>query len=270
MISIFAEIYPMSTAEVILLIISGLMVGFINTLAGGGSIISLSVLIMLGLPATLANGTNRIAIMLQTLVATGSFRHQKVLDSKKGLWLGIPSVLGSVLGARIAVDIKEDLFEKAIAVILLVMLVIILMRPKRWLFGNEELVDRKVSLSQVIIFFLIGVYGGFLHVGVGYFLLAAIVLGAGYDLVRANAIKVLIVLLYSPFALMVFLLHGQVRWDYGLIMAIGNVTGALIASRMAVSKGAAFVRWVMIVLILVTSADLLNILDIRGLVSAII
>lgn len=260
----------MSAAEVILLIIAGVMVGFINTLAGGGSIISLSVLIMLGLPAPVANGTNRIAIFLQTLAATGSFRQQKVLDSKKALALGIPSILGSVLGAQIAVDINETTFERAIGVILLMMMFIILAKPKRWLKGREELTRKKVNIWQVIVFFFIGVYGGFIHAGVGYFLLAGIVLGAGYDLVRANAIKVMIVLLYAPFTLLVFILNGQVEYWYGLVMAIGNVSGAVIASRLAVNKGTVFVQWVIVVVILMTSAHLLGIVDIKSFIASIV
>ena len=98
--------------EIVALIVAGLMVGFINTLAGGGSIISLSVLMVLGLPANVANGTNRIAIAVQTLTASGSFRQQKVLDTRKGIILGIPAVLGSIVGALIAVDINEDFFER--------------------------------------------------------------------------------------------------------------------------------------------------------------
>lgn len=260
----------MSLVEAILLIIAGLMVGFINTLAGGGSIISLSLLIMLGLPAPIANGTNRIAIFLQTLAATSSFRQQKVLDAKKALYLGIPSIFGSILGAKIAVDIDEKVFERAIAIILLMMMIIILAKPKRWLKGREELVHRKVNIWQIILFFFIGVYGGFIHVGVGYFLLAGIVLGAGYDLVKANAIKVMVVLLYAPFTLLVFILNDQVAYGYGLVMAIGNVSGAIIASRLAVTKGTLFVQWVMVAVILLTSAHLLGIFDLKSLIASII
>jgi len=102
--------------------------------------------------------------------------------------------------------------------------------------------------------------------GVGYFLLAGIVLSAGYDLVKANAIKVLIVFLYTPITLIIFIFAGQVNYGYGLVLAIGNVIGALIASRMAVSKGAGFVRWVIIIVIILTSAHLFKIVDIEQLI----
>ena len=145
----------MTIVEIIVLIISGLLVGFINTLAGGGSIISLSVLMLMGLPAPVANGTNRIAIIIQTLTATTSFRQQKVLDSKKGWILGIPAIIGAVIGAWIAVDINEVILERAMAVIMLVMLVFMVYNPKKILYGQKDLVEKKVSIWQIIIFFFI-------------------------------------------------------------------------------------------------------------------
>ncbi len=256
--------------EIIALIVAGLMVGFINTLAGGGSIISLSVLMVLGLPANVANGTNRIAIAVQTLTATSSFRQQKVLDTRKGIILGIPALLGSIIGALIAVDINENIFEKAIGVIMLVMLVFILYNPKKWLSGKDELIKKKTSIYQIGLFFLIGIYGGFIHMGIGYFLLMGLVFGIGYDLVKANAVKVFIVLLYTPFALIIFLIYGQVNWEYGLTLTIGNVVGALIASRLAVKKGVAFVRWVIVIVILLTSGHLFGLYDIKKIAESAI
>ncbi len=259
----------MSIFEITALITAGALVGFINTLAGGGSIISLSVLMMLGLPATVANGTNRIAIAVQNLTAVSSFRQQRVLEVKKGLLLAIPAIVGSVIGAWIAADINELIFERAVAVIMLFMLVFILYKPQRWIKEQSELTTKGITFWQVVIFFLIGIYGGFIQLGVGYFLLAGIVLGAGYELVKANAIKVLIVLLYTPFTIIVFLMNDQINWAYGLVMTIGNVAGAFIASRMAVKKGAAFVRWVIVLVILLTSAHLLGIINIKAIVQSL-
>ena len=213
----------MSIYEIVALIVGGLFVGFINTLAGGGSIISLSILMyVMGLPANVANGTNRIAIVLQTLTASRNFKKQNILDWKKGLKLGLPSVIGSIVGAWIAVDINEELFEKVMAVIMIVMLVFIFYKPQLWLNGQKDLMEKKVSPFMMLLFFFIGIYGGFIHVGIGYLLLIAIVLGAGYDLVKANAIKVFIVLMYVPFSLAVFMYNDQVHYKYGLILALGN------------------------------------------------
>ena len=256
--------------EVVALIVSGVLVGFINTLAGGGSIISLSILMFLGLPAPVANGTNRIAILVQTVTAVTSFRQQKVLDYRKGLLLAVPAVVGAVIGAYIAVDINEKIFERAMAVIMLLMLIFILYNPKKWLYGKKELQERKVGYREIIIFFGIGIYGGFIHMGVGYLLLASLLLGIGYDLVRANAVKVMIVMLYIPFSLAVFLINDQVNWAYGLILTIGNVIGAFVASRLAVKKGVNFVRWVIVIVILLTSGHLFDLYDIQALIGVIL
>jgi len=260
----------MGTVEIIALIVAGLFVGFINTLAGGGSIISLSLLMFLGLPAGVANGTNRIAIMIQNVIATSSFKQQKVLDLKKTLWLGIPAVVGSVIGALIAVDLTDRVLEIAMGIILLLMLVFILSNPKKWLQGNIELEKMKVNFKHIIVFFFIGVYGGFIQVGVGYLLLAALILTAGQSLIKANASKVMIILMYLPFSLIIFLLDDQVNWEYGLIMTIGNVIGAFVASRLAVKKGVNFIRYIIIAVILITAGHLFGFIDMQSIFGSLL
>lgn len=260
----------MEWVEIITLIVAGLMVGFINTLAGGGSIISLSVLMMLGLPAPIANGTNRIAIAIQTATASASFRQQNVLPVNKSLLLAIPAIIGSLIGAWIAVDINEDILEKAIGVIMLVMLVFILYKPQKFIYGRAEIAEKPLTWKIYLIFFLIGIYGGFIHMGVGYFLLLGIVVGAGFDLVKGNAVKVFIVLLYTPFTIFVFLFNDLINWKYGLILAIGNVAGAFIASRLAVSKGVVFVKWVIVIVVLITAADMFGLFDFKSLFAALL
>jgi uncharacterized protein len=257
----------MTWLEITLLIGSGILTGFINTLAGGGSVISLSVLMFLGLPPQVANGTNRIGVLFQTLSSTGSFRRYKVLSLKEGIRLAIPAVIGSLIGAQLAVDINKQVFNTVIAILLVLIMILMFIKPSQWIKGNEELIGKRPGWIQLLVFFSIGLYGGFIQVGVGYFLLAGIVLGAGYNLVKANALKVWIVLLYTPFALFVFIMNDQVNWAFGLVHAIGNVIGALVATRMAVKRGAEFVRWVIVAFIIITAADLTGIIDVRGWLS---
>lgn len=242
-------------------IAAGFACGFINTLAGSGSLITLPLLIFLGLPATVANGTNRVAILLQNIVGVSSFRQQKVLDLRGGLILAVPAVIGSLIGAQIAVNLDEETMRRVIGVLMVVMLIVILVRPKRWLQGHGGETSRQTSWVKLTVFFLIGVYGGFIQAGVGIFLLAGLVLGAGYDLVRANAVKVLIILCFTVFALAVFVLNDQVRWTVGLILAVGNMLGAWVASRMAVKRGAGFVRWILIAVVAVSAVILLGLAD---------
>jgi uncharacterized membrane protein YfcA len=253
----------MSWAEVTMLIVSGILVGFINTLAGGGTIITISLLIFLGFPITMANGTNRIAVLLQTLVAVLTFRKQKILDTKKGLILCLPSIVGSVSGSLVAVAIQADILEKMVALAMFLMLFFIVYKPERWLKSQNKPDDNKVNWYEHLAFLIIGFYGGFIHIGVGFFMIAALVLLSGFDLLKANAIKNLLVLAYAPFSLLIFMYYGQVNWEYGLVLSIGNVIGAFVASRFAVSWGAGFVRWVMILVIIITGLQLLDVYDFK-------
>jgi len=242
-----------------MLILTGFSVGIINTLAGSGSVIAFSILMALGIPAPMANGTIRIGVVMQTATASFRFFRNSKLDLKKGLILGIPIVIGSISGALIAVNMPHDLFEKIIGGVLLLLLVFIIFDPKRWIQEQQEKTKKKVSALQFLIFLFVGMYGGFVHIGVGIFLLSALVLQAGYDLVKANALKVFLVLLYSPFALGIYILDGQVEWVLGLVAAIGNFAGGWVGSQLAIKKGSKFVRGLLILVILVFSGHLLGI-----------
>lgn len=250
----------------ILLIIAvigvGFVAGFINTLAGSGSLLTLPLLMFLGLPANVANGTNRIAILLQNVVGVSSFKQKKVLNMKQGLWLGIPAVLGSFVGAQIAISMNEEIMRKTIGGLLVIMFFLIIYKPDKWIKGQAGQVEEKPGVLKMIIFFFIGLYGGFIQAGVGFFLLAGLVLGAGMDLVRANALKVFIVLLYTPIALLIFMLNDQVDYKLGLTLAVGNMLGAFVGARATISWGPKFVRYVLLIAILVSSIKLLGVIDI--------
>ena len=251
-----ANIY--SPGIIALLILAGFMVGVINTIAGSGTVITYSLFMMLGLPVNFANGTIRLGVIMQTLASTLNFKKHNALDWKKGFKLALPVVIGSIVGAQIAVEINEAVFEKVLAGILLIMLFFIFYKPDRWIKNQVQKIQNKPTIIQLLLFFAIGLYGGFIHIGVGIFMLSVLVLNAGYDLVKANAIKVMIVFLYSPFALAVFIMNDQVHYGIGLIAAIGNIFGGIVGSRMAISWGSNFVRWVLMVVIIVFSAYLLQ------------
>ncbi len=220
-------------------VLAGFLAGFINTLAGSGSLISLPMLIFVGLPATVANGTNRVAILLQNVVAVRGYRAHGMLDGQLALRLALPTTLGAILGARVAVDLPEIAMRRAIGVVMMAMLFVLLVNPKRWILGHPEHAPVRLGWKNGALFFFIGVYGGFIQAGVGLFLLAGLVLAAGLDIVRANAIKVFIVLFYTVPTLFVFLLHRQVSWSWGLLLAAGNMSGAWVGTRFAARPGAA-------------------------------
>ncbi len=246
----------------IAVIAAGFACGFINVMAGSGSLITLPLLIFLGLPANIANGTNRVAILMQNIVAVSIFKQQKVLNVKHGLLLAIPAMAGGFAGAGIAVSINEDVMRTVIGILMVIMLFVVIIRPRRWLEGKGgENIETRFRWHNIPVFFAVGMYGGFIQAGVGIFLLAALVLGAGYDLVKANAVKLLIVLAFTIWALGVFIYNDQVNWQVGAILGIGNMAGAFVATRMAVKKGAKFVRWVLILVVAGSALKLLGLLD---------
>jgi len=260
----------MTLPEIIVIIIVGIFVGFINTLSGGGSVISLTLLIILGLPANIANGTNRISIFFQTLSSVGSFTRQKMFNTLKPVWLGIPATLGSVLGAVLAVDVNEKAIEIAMAVSMVIMLFFVFYKPDKWLKEKSSLLSKPLKWWQFLIFFLIGFYGGFIQVGVGYFLMMALVLGIGYDLVKANAVKNLIVFFYAIFALLVFIIDGKINYLVGLILSVGSIIGALIASYLAVKKGAGLIRLVIVLSVILTLLQITGLVDFSVLLRKIL
>ncbi|MDR2972379.1 MAG: sulfite exporter TauE/SafE family protein [Bacteroidales bacterium] len=237
--------------SIIILICSGIIVGFINTLAGGGTVISMSVFMYFGLPPLVANGTNRVAIVFQNLTAVSYFQKNKFIDWQKVLHLGIPIVLGSLTGAGIAGYISNQWFQYIFAAAVILFGISMLLNPNRYIHERTDLVNRKITLWQYLIYFLLGIYGGFVHVGIGYLLLAVLVLSNGYDLLKANVLKSVLILCYVPFSLSIYAIQGNVCWSFGLVHAIGNMIGAGLAARLAVKKGAAFIRYIVLILIVI-------------------
>lgn len=247
-----------------LLIFAGIASGFVNMLAGNGSLITLPALIYAGLPAGAANATNRVGVTLQNIVGVVGFHRQGALDLRGSLIFSIPTVAGSIAGALLAVDINEAIFRHVLAVVMLIMLVVMLVNPERWVTGKIRSYSGRVSPTQFLIFFAIGIYGGFLQAGVGIFLLAGLVLGPGYDVVRANAVKVAIVFTLTLASLIVFQANAMIRWMPGLVLGAGNMLGAWVGTHVAVSRGAVWVRWFVIVVVVISAAHLLGVLERLG------
>jgi len=246
--------------EIILLLIgSGFLIGVINTVAGSGTAIGYAVFMALGLPPAWANGTVRIGVLPQTFAAVYNFWKHKLLDLKNAFKISIPITLGSIAGAQIAVSIDQNIFKYVIGAAMIFFLILMLIKPEKWIKGSKTDYPEKSKWWHYILYFFIGTYGGFIHIGVGIFLLFALVLVSGYDLVRANSLKVFVVFIYTPFALAVFIINGEVYYMLGLISAIGNTLGGIFASKYAIKKGAGFLRWVLIVVISVFTAYLFKV-----------
>lgn len=237
--------------HIIAVIFVGLAAGFINTVAGGGSSITLPMLMFLGLPANMANGTNRIAILLQSLVGVTEFRREKVLKINDGWRLSIPSALGALVGAMVAVEVSDDWMRWFITGIMVCMLLLVVFNPEAWIKQQAGEIIPKTGWFQYFIFFLIGFYGGFIQVGVGFLLLAGLVMGSGLDLVRANGLKVMIVLVYTIVALVIFWANHQVHLWMGVLLGIGSMAGAYLGARFTIRGGAVYVRYFLIAMLIV-------------------
>ncbi len=233
----------------------GVIAGFINTLAGGGSLLTLPILIFLGLPTAVANGTNRLAIIVQCFFAVTGFKRKGISNFKLSLLLSVPALLGAIIGAQIAIDMSDILFKRVLAIVMLFALGFTLWNPRQKLTSvvnfqsgteNSSLISprRNQLIITLIVFFFIGLYGGFIQVGVGFIIIAALTTITGFNLVVTNSHKVFIAGIYTIFALIVFAVNGKVCWKIGLCLAAGMGLGGWIGSHWAVDKGERWIRLV--------------------------
>jgi uncharacterized membrane protein YfcA len=249
-----------SITQIIVVIVVGIVGGFVNTLAGGGSLLTLPALILIGLPSAMANGTNRVAILMQNVTAVAGFKQQGVADFKFSLGLSVPAVVGAILGAKLAVDISDALFQKVLAAVMLLVVGLILWNPTRSWQGDQAVLNPKRRLLAMIAFFFVGVYGGFVQAGVGFIIIATLVLITGLDLVQTNSHKVFVVGVYTLAALATFALSGKVNWGIGLILGVGNGIGGWIGSQWAVVGGEKWIKVVLAVAVVAMAAKLLGLL----------
>ena len=230
-----------------LLLVVGVVTGAINTVAGGGSFLTLPVLIFLGLPAGVANGTNRVGVLMQCAAGAWSFDRDGVLDRRAALWASIPTCIGAVVGTVLAVYISNEAFERVLAFLMLAITLLSFWKPR----PSESLTESRTKLGILAIsFFFVGVYAGFVQAGVGFLILAATTF-AGLDLVRGNAVKMIAVLACTPISLAIFWWNGMVLFWPGFALGLGSVLGALLAARWAVRKGHGPLRLVVSVAVVV-------------------
>ena len=229
-----------ATLGVLALLVAGFVSSVVNTIAGGGSFLTLPLLIFLGLPAAEANGTNRLGIVFQNAAAVWGFHRARVLEWRTGLRAAVPATAASVLGAWLALRVGDRDFRRILAFVMLAATLWTIAEP---LFARRRTEPPAARPGFALaMFVLAGLYGGFVQAGVGFLLLAATTL-SGLDLVRGNAVKVLVVLLVTAAALALFAWDGKVRWIEGAALAAGSVAGSLVGVRLAVIKGERWLRW---------------------------
>ena len=237
--------------QIPLILITGIAAGFLNVVAGGGSLLTLPVLIFLGLPAATANGTNRVAVAIQCATGVAGFRAKGFSDFRFSALLTLPAIIGALFGAKIAIDTPDDIFNLVLAAIMVGVLSLTLFSSARKPEGESIDLSAARKFATLIAFFFIGIYGGFIQAGVGFIIIAALTSINRFDLVRANAIKLFVSFFFTIVALGIFIYNGNVDPFLGLTLALGNATGAWFGSNWAVDRGE---KWIKVVLVVTSLA----------------
>lgn len=242
----------MTTEYALLLIGTGLIAGIINTVAGGGSNLTLPALMVMGMPPDVANATNRVGVLLQNVTAMLGFKKHGKLPQEDLGWIVLPTVIGGVLGAVTAAFAPVDILKPLLLGTMLALTALMLVFP--------EVVAPPVGTAPFTVrerpgawlgLLGAGFYGGFVQAGVGFILIAAIAGTLRYDLVRTNALKVVCLVAFTGLALLVFVVRGQVWWVPGLILACGSMVGAHIAVKFAIRADPAVLKWFLFLMTLV-------------------
>lgn len=240
----------------ILITVVGFIAGFVNTLAGGGSIITLPAMILVGLDPTVANATNRLGIVLSAVSAAAGFKSKKVSVLPFSLYVGIAATIGAIFGAMIAVEFDKKLFNRVLAIIMIVIVVLMVLQPRMKRVMDQEYLTGKPLWITLIVFLILGVYGGFINAGMGLLMILWLNIFNGMNLIRTNATKVLVTAIYTSAALVVFIWNDLIDWFIGLLLAFGNMVGGWIAARLSVKKGEGFIRSALVVMVVLMAIRL--------------
>jgi len=219
--------------QITIAIAGGFVAGIINTLAGNGSAITLSILTeVIGLPGNLANGTNRVGILFQSIASTFSFTKNKKLDVTRSKFIIGVTIIGAVAGVVTAVNVSNEAFKSVFKILIVLMLFVILVKPKRWFIATDLEQSLPIYIS-IPLFLCLGFYGGFIQMGMGVFFLASMVLIAKYNIIEANAVKIAVVTIYTFLVVAIFHWKGLIDWKIGGIIAIGQASGGYLAAQFA-------------------------------------
>lgn len=219
--------------DFLIVLLGSALAGSVNTLAGNGSAITLTILTaVIGLPDNLANGTNRIGVFSQTSLSAWAFYRNGQLRLRRSRLPILLTVLGALGGVAVAVNISNESFRQVFRFLMLFMLIVVLVKPKRWLRETDANFQPTLWLA-IPLYLAIGFYGGFIQMGMGVFFLAIMVLFARYSLLEANAVKLFVIGVYTSVVLLIFHLRGLVNWEVGLLMAVGQSIGGYLTAHYA-------------------------------------
>lgn len=242
--------------QIPLIFLVGAAAGFINIMAGGGSVLTLGTMMLLGLPASVANGTNRIGILIESVSAAAAYKSERFSEVKESLKLGVWTIPGALLGSYYAISISSLMFQRILAVVM-IFVVITLFLPKSKSDGAEE----KRGIGRFFIYpamLGVGIYGGFIQAGVGFLLMASLRHILKLDLVKVNMHKIYVVLIYTLPVLFIFGFTGNIYWTWAVSLSAGMAVGAWLSVKISIRRGEKVVKIVLCVAILIMAAKFLS------------
>ncbi len=242
----------MSLGSALIIFIGGIFAGFINAMAGGGSLLTVPLLGLAGVEGLIANGTNRVSVLLATISTGIGFARGGYLDWRKTLPVLGPAMVGGAVGALVIANIEDLWFKRIFGVVMIPLLILSLRPPK----PDRTPADWPLWVSTAV-FFFVGVYAGAIQAGVGLILLL-ILNRAGHDLVAGNAIKNYVVIGVSLIAVPIFLANDQVRWLPALVLSAGTMTGGYIGANSAISGGERVIKPVLVVSVVILAGRMLG------------
>ena len=226
----------------LLLITTGILVGFVNTLAGGGSSILYPILIFMGMPIHTAIGTSRVGFLAQGIFSVAGFKSKGVFLFPFNLYVALAAMAGGILGAWISLQVADKNLTKILAFIMIMIAILILIQSKLKKNHIHHRIKGKWLWISFIVYFIIGIYGGFIQAGMGFMIILAGNLVNRFNLTEANSIKALIVLVLTVPTLYMFAAKGLVNWEAGIAIAIGTATGSWLTSRWSVQANEKYLR----------------------------
>jgi uncharacterized membrane protein YfcA len=242
--------------EFILIGIGMFMAGFIDSIAGGGGLISTPTLLLVGLPPHLALGTNKLAASAGTLVSSHGFFKNNKLNFKL-LKMMVPfAFVGAVIGVTTLQFITPDLLEKLIPFMIFGVAIYTVLSKKVGMFDHFHGFTPKNKFLGKLLTSTLGFYDGFFGPGTGTFFMFGLVKIFGFDFTVATANTKVLNFTTGFAALLTFLYNGQVDFRYGLIASVFMILGAKIGTHMAILNGAKFIKPIFIVMSLVMAGKM--------------
>lgn len=241
--------------NILILFGAGVIASFINMMAGGGSMLTIGALILIGVEPVVANGTNRIGVLVGTGSGALTYKSEKFTDIKTSLILGLSAIPGAIIGSIYSVKISNHLFQRMLAVVMILILITMFL-PKKKIAATTEKIKKSWLIYPAMV--LVGLYGGFIQVGVGFLIMAFLRHLMAYDLLKVNMHKVFIVLIYTVPVLIIFGISGKINIFYAIVMSLGNALGSYVSVKLALKKGEKVVKIVMVVAIILMAIRFLS------------